>query len=133
MSLTRSTGFVVLATLYFAGFNSPRKQKLGWSSHPDLCDVEGHARVIGDRFNNVESITFEAAKQTGDLAKDYDAGRPAMTLDGTVNEKLQRAYLEMGLRRMEVKDGPSPEKVFDFFLTKKVLSELDLKKWRPAP
>ena len=56
-----------------------------------------------------------------------------MTLDGTVNEKLQRAYLEMGLRRMEVKDSPSPEKVFDFFLTKKVLSELDLKKWRPAP
>lgn len=66
------------ATLYYAGFNSPRKQKLGWSSHPDLCDVEGHARVIGERFNNVESITFEAAKQTGDLAKDYDAGFYAM-------------------------------------------------------
>ena len=52
-------------------------------------------------------------------AKDYDAGRPAMTMDGTVNEKLQRAYLEMGLRRMEVKESPSPEKVFDFLLRRR--------------
>lgn len=60
------------ATLYYCGFNSPRKQKLNWSSHPDLCGVEGHAKVIGAKFNAIESITFEAAKMTGDLAKDYD-------------------------------------------------------------
>lgn len=60
------------ATLYYSGFNSPRKQILGWSSHPDLCSVEGHAEVIGDKFNKIESITFEAAKMTGDLTKDYD-------------------------------------------------------------
>lgn len=61
------------ATLYFAGFNAPRKQEtLGWSSHPHLCGVEGHAKVIGEKFNTIESITFEAAKMTGDLSKDYD-------------------------------------------------------------
>lgn len=60
------------ATLYYSGFNSPRKQVLGWSSHPDLCGVEGHAKVIGEKFNAIESITFEAAKMTGDLARDYD-------------------------------------------------------------
>jgi hypothetical protein len=32
-----------------------------------------------------------------------------------------------------VKDSPPAEKVFDFSLTKKVLSELDQKKWRPVP
>lgn len=66
------------ATLYYAGFNNPRKQVLGWSSHPDLCNVEGHHKVIGDKFNAIESITFEAAKMTGDLAKDYDAAFYAM-------------------------------------------------------
>jgi len=66
-------------------------------------------------------------------AKDYDGGRAAMTADGTVDEKMQRAYLDRGVRRLGVKDSPSAEKIFDFSLTKKVLSELDLKKWRPVP
>jgi 2-polyprenyl-3-methyl-5-hydroxy-6-metoxy-1,4-benzoquinol methylase len=60
------------ATLYVAGFDHPSKQELGVSSHPALCGVEGHARVIGEKFNAIESITFEAAKMTGDLAQDYD-------------------------------------------------------------
>jgi ubiquinone/menaquinone biosynthesis C-methylase UbiE len=67
------------ATLYFAGFNAPRKQETpGWSTHPALCNVEGHERVIGEKFNRIESITFEAAKMTGDLSKDYDANFYAM-------------------------------------------------------
>ena len=108
-------------------------------AEPLLVEKFIRATLKGFRYareNRAETIPILArnVRTTHELAaKDYDAGRPAMTLDGTVNEKLQRAYLEMGLRRMEVKDGPSPEKVFDFFLTKKVLSELDLKKWRPAP
>ena len=108
-------------------------------AEPLLVEKFIRATLKGFRYareNRAETIPILArnTRTTQELAaKDYDAGRPAMTLDGTVNEKLQRAYLEMGLRRMEVKDGPSSEKVFDFFLTKKVLSELDLKKWRPAP
>ena len=66
-------------------------------------------------------------------AKDYDFGRPAMTADGTVDEKMQRGYLELGLRRLGLKDGPPPERVFDFSLAKKIHSELDLKGWRPGP
>jgi len=60
------------ATLYFAGFNAPHKMNLGWSSHPELRGIEGHGKVIGEKFNAIESITFEAAKMTGDLAQDYD-------------------------------------------------------------
>jgi len=66
-------------------------------------------------------------------AKDYDGGRSAMTADGTVDEKMQRAYVELGMRRLGVKDSPAAEKIFDFSLTKKVLGELDIKKWKPVP
>lgn len=66
------------ATLYYAGFDHPCKQALGVSSHPALCNVEGHSKVIGERFNRIESITFEAAKMTGDLAQDYDENFFAM-------------------------------------------------------
>jgi NitT/TauT family transport system substrate-binding protein len=66
-------------------------------------------------------------------AKDYDGGRSAMTADGIVDEKMQRAYLDLGIRRLGVKDSPAPEKIFDFSLTKKILSELDSKRWKPVP
>lgn len=66
-------------------------------------------------------------------AKDYDGGRGAMTVDGTVDEKMQRAYLDLGLRRLGVKDGTPAERIFDFSLTKKALAELEQKKWRPIP
>ena len=66
-------------------------------------------------------------------AKDYDGGRPAMTADGTVDEKMQRAYLDLGIRRLGVKDSPALEKIFDFSLTKKINSERESKKWIPIP
>jgi NitT/TauT family transport system substrate-binding protein len=66
-------------------------------------------------------------------AKDYDGARGAMTADGTIDEKMQHAYSDLGLRRLGVKDGTPAEKIFDFSLTKKVLAELDQKKWRPVP
>ena len=66
-------------------------------------------------------------------AKDYDGGRPAMTVDGIVDERMQRTYLELGSRRLGVKDGPPLEKIFDFSLTKKALLELNAKKWKPVP
>ena len=66
-------------------------------------------------------------------AKDYDGGRPAMTVDGTIDEKLQRAYVDLGIRRLAVKENPALEKIFDFSLTRKIISELDAKKWKPVP
>jgi ABC-type nitrate/sulfonate/bicarbonate transport system substrate-binding protein len=66
-------------------------------------------------------------------AKDYDGARAAMTADGTVDEKMQRTYVDLGVRRLGGKEPPPVEKIFDFSLTKKVLSELDAKKWKPVP
>jgi hypothetical protein len=54
-------------TLYFAGFDDVLACESGQSEDPALRGVEGHGRVIGDYFNQIESCTFEARK-TGDLS-----------------------------------------------------------------
>jgi hypothetical protein len=56
-----------------------------------------------------------------------------MTTDGTIDEKMQRSYLDLGLRRLGVKEGASIEKVFDFWPTRKAIAELEQTKWRPLP
>jgi len=88
------------------------------------------------RENRAATIPILArnARTSEDFAaKDYDGARAAMTADGTVDEKMQRAYVDLGVRRLGVKEPPPVEKIFDFSLTKKVLSELDAKKWKPMP
>jgi SAM-dependent methyltransferase len=72
------TATLMEATLYYAGFNAPRKCDPYVSSHPSLCNVDGHHKVIGDKFNRIESLVFEGAKSTADLDKDYDANFFAM-------------------------------------------------------
>lgn len=55
------TASMLEASLYVAGFDGVQQQELGRSSHSALCGVEGHGRVISDRFNAIESICFEAS------------------------------------------------------------------------
>jgi ubiquinone/menaquinone biosynthesis C-methylase UbiE len=74
------TATLMEATLYYCGFDAPKKCDPYVSSHPPLCNVDGHYKVIGDKFNRIESLVFEAAKAgviqpvvtRQDLAKDYD-------------------------------------------------------------
>jgi hypothetical protein len=49
-------------TLFFAGFDDVRPCQPGQSQDPILQGVEGHGRVIGDRFNTIESCVQEARK-----------------------------------------------------------------------
>jgi predicted SAM-dependent methyltransferase len=49
-------------TLYFAGFDDVRVFKPGESDDPVLRGVEGHGKVISDKFNLIESCTCEARK-----------------------------------------------------------------------
>ena len=48
--------------LYLAGFDNVSFEKPGQSSDPVLRGVEGHGRVISDKFNNIESCVCEAHK-----------------------------------------------------------------------
>lgn len=51
---------ILRASLYYSGFRSPSAVKTGWSRYPELKGVEGHWRVIGEKFNSIESISVEA-------------------------------------------------------------------------
>jgi hypothetical protein len=49
-------------TLFFAGFDVVTAYQPGQSDDPVLRGVEGHGRVIGDKFNLIESCSHEARK-----------------------------------------------------------------------
>ena len=66
-------------------------------------------------------------------AKIYDAVRPAMTLDGTVTEELQKKALEHVLKRMGLRESPSLERIFNYALARRIRAELDAERWRPGP
>src|ERR1044071_8422052 len=108
-------------------------------TEPALVEKFVRATLKGLRYareNRAAAISILArnVRTTEALAaKDYDGGRGAMTVDGTIDEKMQRSYLDLGLRRLSVKDGPTIEKVFDFSPTKKAIADLDHTRWRPVP
>ena len=70
----------------------------------------------------------------GDLAaKAYDqVVRPALTPDGTLSEELQKKAVEHVLKRLDVKEPPALSRVFDFSMTRKVVTELQTKGWKPG-
>jgi len=65
-------------------------------------------------------------------AKIYDAVRPAMTLDGTVTEELQKKALEHVLKRMGLRESPPLEKIFDYSLARRIAAELAAEGWKPG-
>lgn len=58
---TAWTDALLKATLFFAGFDLTTKCAPHVSLHPELKNVEGHHRVIGEAFNDIESIVYEAS------------------------------------------------------------------------
>jgi predicted SAM-dependent methyltransferase len=53
---------LLLATLFYAGFDIVRPALPGKSVHPELRGVEGHGKVIGNEFNEIETVVAEATK-----------------------------------------------------------------------
>lgn len=50
------------ACLFYAGFEGIASCEPGQSNHADLVSVEGHGRVIGDRFNWIETAVVEGTR-----------------------------------------------------------------------
>jgi len=48
--------------LFYAGFDDRKQRRPGESEHEALKHVEGHGKVIGDRFNAIETLIFEGRK-----------------------------------------------------------------------
>lgn len=59
---TAWTDGLLESTLYYAGFDNPIKCAPNQSSHPELCNIDGHAKIIGERWNEIETIIWEGAK-----------------------------------------------------------------------
>lgn len=57
---TAWTRSLMETTLFFAGFDKTTICEPHKSEHMELTDVEGHHRVIGDKFNSIESLVIEA-------------------------------------------------------------------------
>ena len=64
-------------------------------------------------------------------ARTYDLYRSAMTPTGTINRTLQKRYLEDITGRMQLKEAPSPEKIFDYSMADKINVELAASGWKP--
>jgi ABC-type nitrate/sulfonate/bicarbonate transport system substrate-binding protein len=56
--------------------------------------------------------------------------RPAMTQDGTLSAEMQAKAVEHVLKRLDLKEAPPLTRIFDFSLTRKVMTELQSKNWR---
>ena len=63
----------------------------------------------------------------------YDLAYPAMSMDGTLKEELQKKELAQNLKRLGLKDSPPVEKFFDFSLVQKARAALDTQKWQAKP
>jgi len=65
--------------------------------------------------------------------KYYDSVREVMTRDGTVSEEHLQKFYQLAVERFKPKD-PSPiNRMFDYSLTKKLNSQLEVSGWRPNP
>jgi ABC-type nitrate/sulfonate/bicarbonate transport system substrate-binding protein len=70
----------------------------------------------------------------GDLAaKAYDqVVRPSMTDDGTIDEEQQKKAVEHILKRLDLKESPPLNRIFDYSIARKVLADLQARGWKPA-
>lgn len=53
---------LLVTSLYYVGFDEPVPQWPGGSSYKELLGVEGHGKVIGEKFNGIETVVVEAKK-----------------------------------------------------------------------
>jgi NitT/TauT family transport system substrate-binding protein len=93
--------------------------------------MKGLRYAIERRTGAIGALTRSLKIKEDLAAKGYDAARPALTSDGTMNEASQRKALDAVLKSAGVKDAPPLDKFFNFTLAKKVAAELQAKGWKP--
>jgi ADP-heptose:LPS heptosyltransferase len=66
------TASVMREALLYAGFAVVEERAVGGSPFEALRNVEGHGKMIGDAFNLIESMAFEAVKGGGEAVQRPD-------------------------------------------------------------
>ena len=88
------TASAMATLLRYAGFEAVEQCQVGISRHSALRGVEGHGRVIGDKFNRIESMCFEATKQPLKIGQKIGQTRVALVVGGSENVKEELAEAE---------------------------------------
>ncbi len=79
------------------------------------------------------SILATALRLTKDVVGPaYDELQPALTEDGTIRVDEQKKSLEHLIDRLNVKQAPPLEKIYDFSIATKVYKELQARGWKPS-
>ena len=78
------------------------------------------------------SILSAALKMTKDVVGPaYDELQPALTEDGTIKEDEQKKSLEHLIDRLNVKQVPPLNKIYNLSIARKVYKELEAGGWKP--
>jgi NitT/TauT family transport system substrate-binding protein len=127
--------FVQQDTVQFQGSVVVREELLRGDSQTVEKFVRSAVKgLLYSRANRSGTIAVLARNLKVDqktAAKIYDIGKPAMTIDGSVNELAQRKALEFVARVQGLKDTGAVDKFFDFSLARKVSEQLQAQGWKP--
>jgi ABC-type nitrate/sulfonate/bicarbonate transport system substrate-binding protein len=93
--------------------------------------LKGLIAVRQNRAAIIPAITRLMKVKPDLAAKVYDLTRPAMTVDGILNEQLQRKAMEHLTRRMDLKEAPRLGMIYDFSFAEKARSDVAAKGWKP--
>lgn len=93
--------------------------------------AKGFRTLRDNRAVTTQILTRFLKLKEDEVSRIYDVIRPGLTPDGTLSEELQKKSLEHILARVDLKEAPRLETIFDFTLARKVNEELQAKGWKP--
>jgi ABC-type nitrate/sulfonate/bicarbonate transport system substrate-binding protein len=96
------------------------------------ASIKGLLYVRENRSGTIPYMARTFKIEEGFAARVYDVSVPGFT-KGFVNEAMQKEAYAAAVDRLKIKDPPSRERIFNYALTEKVLSQLESKGWKPEP
>jgi ABC-type nitrate/sulfonate/bicarbonate transport system substrate-binding protein len=107
-------------------------------SNPAMVEkfIRGQVKALLLMHKNREkvvSLLSSALKMNKDvIGPAYDELQPAATEDGTISQDEQRKSLEHLVDRLNAKQVPALENIYDFSVTRKIYKELQARGWNPS-
>jgi ABC-type nitrate/sulfonate/bicarbonate transport system substrate-binding protein len=99
--------------------------------HFTAATLKGLIAARENRAGTIPAIARLMKVKPDLAAKIYDLTLPAMTVDGTLNEPLQKKAMEHLPKRMDFKDAARLDRIYDFSFVDKARSDLAARGWKP--
>jgi hypothetical protein len=64
-------------------------------------------------------------------ARNFKAGLPALTTDGTVSTQMQEKVIRQVIDRVGLSEPPPLDTIFDYAMTRRIYNELKANGWKP--